>query len=138
MINVPVERSATPPQTRQPSFCHQNSEVKGKDLISLLTLSHEKYALGAKATCPGCKPGRGDVQRAKAARQFGCHSSSRELREGCACVDVCVCVCVQGTHTPLGKLSLVVKSANSFFHRFLPLKNKIKIKSCLTAKKKRN
>lgn len=37
---------------------------------------------------------------------------------------MCVDVCVQGTHTPLGKLSLVVKSANNFFHRFLSLKKK--------------
>lgn len=31
--------------------------------------------LGAKATCSRCKPGRGDVQRVAAGRQFGCHSS---------------------------------------------------------------
>lgn len=58
MINVPAERSATPPQTSHPSLCHQNSWVRGKDLISLLTLSQHKYVLGVKATCSRHKPGR--------------------------------------------------------------------------------
>lgn len=42
---------------------------------------------------------------------------------------MCVDACVQGTHTPLGKLSLVVKSANNFFHRFLSLNKKSRVAS---------
>lgn len=125
MINVPAERSATPPQTRHPSLSHQNSWVKGRDLISLLALSHKKYALGVKATCSQRKPGRGNVQRARAARQSGCHSSSRELRS-----DVCAWRCVCKARRASGKAVTRSDSTNNFFHPFFKKKKNRELLCC--------
>lgn len=131
MINVPAERSATPLQTRHPSLSHQNSWVKGRDLISLLALSHKKYALGVKATCSQRKPGRGNVQRARAARQSGCHSSSRELRS-----DVCAWRCVCKARRASGKAVTRSDSTNNFFHPFFKKKKKKTGVALLQRKKK--